>query len=101
MNGTEDPVIPYRGGEASFHGWFSAGDVQSAEETIAFWKRVNAIDGAGTRTELPDRRPDDDSAVVERPGGPGRGAKWCSTRSSEEGTRSRLAIAELRTSSSA
>jgi polyhydroxybutyrate depolymerase len=64
MNGTEDPVIPYRGGEASFHGLFSAGEVRSTEETISYWKRVNGIDAAGTRVELPDRRPDDRSTVV-------------------------------------
>jgi polyhydroxybutyrate depolymerase len=71
MNGTEDPVIPYQGGEASFHGWFSAGDVQSAEETISYWRRVNAVDAAGTREELPDRSPGDGSTVVrERWGSP-------------------------------
>jgi polyhydroxybutyrate depolymerase len=64
MNGTEDPVIPYAGGEASFHGLFSAGEVQSAEETISYWKQVNGISGQGTRDELPDRDPEDGSTVV-------------------------------------
>jgi len=64
MNGTDDPVIPYRGGEASFYGWFSAGEVQSAAGTISYWKRVNEIDTAGTREELPDANPEDGSTVV-------------------------------------
>ncbi len=64
MNGTEDPIIPYEGGEASFHGWFSAGEVQSSEGTISHWRRVNGIEGLGTREELPDRDPGDGSTVV-------------------------------------
>jgi len=64
MNGTDDPIIPYAGGEASFHGWFSAGEVQSTEGTISHWKRVDAIDAPGTRDELPDGDPADGSTVV-------------------------------------
>ena len=64
MNGTADPIIPYGGGEASFYGYLSAGQVQSIEGTIAHWKRVNGIDDAGTREELPDRDPGDGSTVV-------------------------------------
>ena len=64
MNGTDDPIVPYAGGEASFHGYFSAGEVQSTEGTISYWKRVNGIDGQSTRDELPDRDPEDASTVV-------------------------------------
>ena len=64
MNGTADPIIPYRGGEASLFGWFSAGEVQSIEGTVAHWKGVNGITGSGTREELPDRDRDDGSTVV-------------------------------------
>ena len=65
MNGTEDPLIPYGGGEASFYGWFSAGQVQSIEGTLAHWKGVNGIrDGRGAREALPDLDPDDGSTVV-------------------------------------
>jgi polyhydroxybutyrate depolymerase len=64
MNGTADPIIPYQGGEASFFGWFSAGQVQSIEGTAAHWRRVNAIDGPSTREELPDLDADDASRVV-------------------------------------
>ncbi len=64
MNGTADPIIPYRGGEASFFGFLSAGQVQSIDGTVAHWKRVNGIDAPGTREELPDRDPEDESSVV-------------------------------------
>lgn len=64
MNGTADPIIPYEGGEASFFGWLSAGQVQSIQGTTAHWRAVNGIDAPGTRTELPDRDPDDGSRVV-------------------------------------
>lgn len=64
MNGTDDPIIPYAGGEASFHGWFSAGKVQSTDGTISHWKRVNGIDARSARDELPDRDPEDGSTVV-------------------------------------
>ena len=64
MNGTDDPIIPYGGGEASFHGWFSAGEVESTDGTISFWKRVNSIDRPSIRDELPDRDSADGSTVV-------------------------------------
>jgi polyhydroxybutyrate depolymerase len=64
MNGTEDPIIPNAGGEASFHGWFSAGEVQSTNGTISHWKRANGISTPGTRDELVDRDPEDGSRVI-------------------------------------
>jgi polyhydroxybutyrate depolymerase len=63
MNGTADPVIPYEGGEAALL-WFSAGQVQSIEGTLAHWKAVNGIRGEGTREELADLDPEDSSTVV-------------------------------------
>ena len=71
MNGTEDPIIPFEGGEASLYGWFSAGQVQSIEGTVAHWKRVNGITEEGRREQLPDLDPEDGSTVVrERWRGP-------------------------------
>jgi polyhydroxybutyrate depolymerase len=64
MNGTEDPAIPYAGGEMSFHGWFSAGRAQSTNGTISHWKRPNSIDAPPARDELPDRDHEDASTVV-------------------------------------
>lgn len=72
MNGTEDPIIPYEGGIASFHGLGSAGEVQSMAGTLAHWKAVNGIVEPGTRETLPDRDPTDGSTVLrERWVGPG------------------------------
>lgn len=64
MNGTADPIIPYVGGEASFFGFLSAGQVQSIDGTAEHWKRVNAAAGPAERTALPDLDPDDGSTVV-------------------------------------
>ena len=63
MNGTADPIIPYEGGTASFYGFGSAGEVQSMEGTLTWWKRVNGIEDAGRSEDLPDLDPDDGSTV--------------------------------------
>jgi polyhydroxybutyrate depolymerase len=63
MNGTRDPIIPFGGGEASFHGVLSAGLVQSMEATLAHWRRVNALTGAPARERLPDSEPADGSWI--------------------------------------
>jgi polyhydroxybutyrate depolymerase len=64
MNGTDDPIIPFDGGEASFYGLFSAGGLQSTAETISHWKRVNSISQRGARKELLDRDSADRSKVI-------------------------------------
>jgi polyhydroxybutyrate depolymerase len=63
MNGTQDPIIPYDGGIASFYGFGAAGEVQSMEGTLAHWKTVNGIEGEGTSEMLPDLDPNDGSRV--------------------------------------
>ena len=65
MNGTADPVIPYQGGIASFHGIGAAGEVQAMEGTISHWKAVNGIapTDPGEVRELPDRVVEDGSTV--------------------------------------
>ncbi len=65
MNGTEDPIVPYRGGVASFYGFAAAGEVQSMENTIAHWKKVNAIDvkQVAKKLEFPDTDNADSSKV--------------------------------------
>lgn len=63
MNGTEDPIIPYAGGIASFYGFGAAGEVQSMAGTLAHWKTVNGIEGEGTSEMLPDLDPADGSRV--------------------------------------
>lgn len=64
INGTADPVIPFEGGEASFFGAFSAGDVQPMAGTLAHWRAVNGIEGEPSVERLPDV--DSDGVWVER-----------------------------------
>lgn len=80
MNGTEDPIIPFHGGEASFYGFASAGMVQSMEGTIAHWKGVNNITSEEHTEMLPDRDPDDGSRIRIR--------KW-------QGPRSKMVVYEV------
>lgn len=62
MNGTEDPIVPFGGGEASFYGVLSVGDVQSMEGTLAHWRAVNRLSGEPS-TEHFDADPSDGSHV--------------------------------------
>ena len=60
MNGTEDPIIPFDGGDADGRGPFL-----SAPATRDVWSGVNhAESSARTVTELPDRDPGDGSVVI-------------------------------------
>jgi polyhydroxybutyrate depolymerase len=63
MNGTDDPIIPFGGGEASLFGWFSAGRVQPMTGTLAHWRNVNGIKQPGISQRLPDVEPGDRSWV--------------------------------------
>jgi polyhydroxybutyrate depolymerase len=63
MNGTDDPIIPFGGGEASFHGVLSVGDVQSMEGTLAHWRSVNGLSGDPSTQRLPDADAADGSHV--------------------------------------
>ena len=59
--GTEDPLIPFEGGEAAGSGTF----VVSADSTRDFWVRLNGITSEPTVTTLPDIAPNDNSIVEE------------------------------------
>ena len=63
MNGTEDPIIPFGGGEASFHGVLSVGDVESMEGTLRHWREINGLAGPATTEQLPDSDRTDGSRV--------------------------------------
>ncbi|MBW7974608.1 PHB depolymerase family esterase [Bradyrhizobium sp. BR 10289] len=63
MNGTIDPLIPYEGGRGS--GYFAAAGFWSTEKTVAFWRKLNGCDANdATKTELPDKNPEDQSTVT-------------------------------------
>jgi polyhydroxybutyrate depolymerase len=59
--GTEDPLMPYTGGEVAGSGSF----VVSADSTRDFWVELNGITGEPTTATLPDIAPNDESVVVE------------------------------------
>ncbi len=59
--GTEDPLMPYTGGEVAGSGSF----VVSADSTRDFWVELNGITGEPTPATLPDIAPNDESVVVE------------------------------------
>ncbi len=81
MNGTDDPLVPYGGGEVTIRSllpqrWRGArlpsrGRVLSTKETVAYWLRHNRIDSKGHVDILADRDRRD-GCRIER-------TKWSST----------------------
>lgn len=69
MNGTEDPLMPYEGGEVAF-GRVRLGKVLSAAETVRFWVRRNGLSSPPVNTLEPDRDPDDNTRVRVKRYGP-------------------------------
>lgn len=63
MNGTEDPVNPYRGGRSG--GGTTAGSVLSTEATAAYFVHLNGAGDTPQITRLP-HRDDSDPTSVER-----------------------------------
>ena len=72
MNGTEDPFVPYNGGDISPRLFPrlskrmklpNKGKVLSTDATIEFWLQNNGIKTKGSVTKLPDINPKDGSTV--------------------------------------
>ena len=63
MNGTEDPVNPYRGGVVEIFGDTSRGEVLSATATAAYWAGLAGYSGEGESRVWPRRAPDDATSV--------------------------------------
>lgn len=75
MNGTDDPINPYEGGEVALYGTFvKRGLVVSTEASAAWFARLAGHTGQPERERLPDRDGDDGS-TVERARWSGRGRK--------------------------
>jgi len=63
FNGTEDPLVPYGGGEIKV-GRKTRGDVMSTDATVDFWRTVNGCSPNPTATETIDNK-DDKMRVVK------------------------------------
>ncbi len=63
--GTEDPIIPWEGGEINFRGKY-LGEVVSVEETFNFWGKTNGCIAEVERTYLPDVNTEDRTRVWKK-----------------------------------
>ena len=64
MNGTDDPMNPWRGGDVVLYGvWGNRGPVLSAQESIDYFRKLAGLEGAPQVTQFPDRDPEDGSTV--------------------------------------
>lgn len=59
MNGTEDQLMPWKGGELGFN----KGRVVSTEQTVNFWRKHNKCELPGQTTYKPDSDPKDGTKV--------------------------------------
>ncbi len=53
FNGTEDPLVPYSGGQITVL-WKQRGEVLSTDETIRIWRKKNRCTSDAMMTQLPD-----------------------------------------------
>lgn len=73
MNGTEDPLVPWEGGQVNAFGQ-PLGGIHSTPDTVAFWIDHNQCDPRPERTRFEDRETSDGSRVsIERYSGCSRG----------------------------
>ncbi len=62
INGTDDPIVPYDGGEIKLLG-MKRGRVVSTDDTVRFWTGFNKCRGNGEEELLPDADPGDRTRV--------------------------------------
>ena len=66
INGTEDPVVPFNGGDVSFLS-LKTGKVISVADTVKFWVSKDGCPAAPETEQLPHLNPNDStSTIVER-----------------------------------
>lgn len=70
MPGTEDPLVPWEGGEIGFRGGRKFGRVFSVRESIGFWVKQNQCPGKPVVSYEPDRDPKDRTRVRRETYGP-------------------------------
>ena len=64
MNGTEDPLVPYEGGEVSIYK-VKRGKILSTDDTVDFWVNHNNCLPDPEITEIPDKDVNDGTTVEE------------------------------------
>ncbi len=62
VQGTEDPLVPYQGGEIGFRG--GRGRVLGTPEAVDLWREVNGCTGHPSRSDLPQGSMDDHCTAV-------------------------------------
>ncbi len=62
INGTDDPIVPYDGGDVKLLG-IKRGRVVPTDDTVRFWVGFNKCRGNGEEELLPDTDPDDRTRV--------------------------------------
>lgn len=75
INGTDDPIVPYRGGGVRLMRVIRFGEVLSTDDTMSLWARLNGCGAAAAPVTLPDKDPQDDSRAVQIDYGGCRGAR--------------------------
>jgi len=70
MPGTEDPLVPWEGGEIGFRKGRKFGRVLSVSESIKFWTTKNQCPPTPVITHEPDRDPKDGTRVRQEVYGP-------------------------------
>ncbi len=63
INGTADPLMPFQGGTVELNNF--KGDVASTEDTLKPFAAASQCSGERTKTDVPDRDPNDGSRVVD------------------------------------
>lgn len=63
LHGTEDPIVPYAGGEVKLRGFAARGMVVSADATASEWARLDGCEAGATERAVPDTNPSDGSTI--------------------------------------
>jgi polyhydroxybutyrate depolymerase len=61
VNGTDDPINPYQGGEVNIG--FSMGYVRSTDQTFQYWATLAGYIGKPIQESVPDRDPNDGKTI--------------------------------------
>lgn len=67
LNGSEDPLNPYQGGEVALFGFlFRRGTVVSNTDTVRYWVSLAGHAGAPKEDAIPDSDPEDGTSAVRQ-----------------------------------